>query len=115
MIEKNQLRLLAQKLTPTQRNWAVIEKEAYAAIWALQRFRHWLFGAKITLFSDHNPLSYLCESSPKSAKLMRWYLALQEYNVRFKYRSGKSNLAADCLSRMVTCDTCDRDDPSAME
>jgi transposase InsO family protein len=92
----------SSKLTPTQCNWATIEKEAYAAIWALQRYRHWLFGAKVTLFSDHNPLSYLCESAPKSAKLMRWYLALQEYNVIFSYRAGKSNLAADCLSRMVS-------------
>jgi hypothetical protein len=99
------------KLTPTQRNWAIIEKEAYAAIWALQRFRHWLFASKITLFSDHNPLSYLCESAPKSAKLMRWYLALQEYSVNFCYRSGKSNGAADCLSRMVSYD----DDLSKLE
>jgi hypothetical protein len=92
----------SSKLTPTQCNWAVIEKEAYAAIWALQRFRHWLFASNITLYSDHNPLSFLCESAPKSAKLMRWYLALQEYCVKFCYRAGKLNSAADCLSRMVS-------------
>jgi RNase H-like domain found in reverse transcriptase len=61
----------SSKLSSSQLNWAIIEKEAYAAIWSLQKFRHWLFAAKRTLYSDHNPLSYLSESSPKSAKLLR--------------------------------------------
>ena len=101
---KKPVAFASSKLSSSQRNWAIIEKEAYAVIWSLQRFRHWLFAAKITLYSDHNPLSYLSESAPKSAKLMRWYLALQEYNVTFYYKAGKSNLAADCLSRMVSHD-----------
>ena len=89
------------KFTPTQRNWSTIEREAYAAIFALQRFKHWIFGTRVTLFSDHNPLLFLSESAPKSSKLMRWALALQEYNIDFKYRAAKLNEAADCLSRMV--------------
>jgi RNase H-like domain found in reverse transcriptase len=94
----------SSKLSSSQRNWARIEKEAFAAIWSLQKFRHWLFAAKITFYSDHNLLSYLSESAPKSAKLMRWYLVLQEYNVIFYYKAGKINLAADCISRMVSHD-----------
>jgi hypothetical protein len=58
----------SNKFTPTQCNWATIEKEAYACIWALQKYRHWLFGSVTTLYSDHNPLTYLSESSPKSAR-----------------------------------------------
>jgi len=42
---------------------------------------------------------FLTESAPKSAKLMRWSLALQSYDVIFRYKTGKSNAAADCLSR----------------
>ena len=85
------------KFTPTQRNWAVIEKEAYAAIWALQKFKQWVFGSKIILCSDHNPITYLTDLTPKSAKLMRWSLALQEFDVTFKYVAGRNNQAADCL------------------
>jgi len=66
---------------------------------ALKRYRNWLFGLRITLYSDYNPLFFLTESSPKSAKLMRWSLALGEFNVEFKYLSGKKNIVADCLSR----------------
>jgi hypothetical protein len=64
------------KLTPVQQRWATIEKEAYAALWALQKFKHWVYGKPITLYSDHNPLVYLTENATHSAKLMRWALAL---------------------------------------
>ena len=87
------------KLNPTQRAWATVEREAYAALTALKRYRNWLFGSQVTVYSDHNPLTYITECAPKSAKLMRWALALQEYNVKFAYREGKNNVAADCLSR----------------
>jgi hypothetical protein len=80
----------SSKLTPTQYNWATIEKEEHACIWALQKYRHWLFGSVTTLYSDHNPLTYLSDSSPKSAKLMRWALALQEFHIQFQYRAGIS-------------------------
>jgi hypothetical protein len=91
----------SSKFTATQLNWATVEKEAYAALWALQKFRHWIFGRNVILYSDHNPITFLTESTPKSAKLMRWALAIQEYDVTFRYRSGALNVAADCLSRNV--------------
>lgn len=90
----------SSKLTKTQSAWSTIEREAYAALLGLQKYRNWIFGSEVTVHSDHNPLLYLTESAPKSAKLMRWALALQEFSVTFKYRAGKSNAAADCLSRM---------------
>jgi hypothetical protein len=91
------------KFTPTQKNWPVIQKEAYAIIWALNKFKHWVFGAPaVTVYTDHNPLTYLTDTAPKSAKLMRWLLALQEFsNVSFCFRAGSINEAADCMSRMV--------------
>jgi len=45
-----------QKLSGLQLGWAIIEKEAYAIIWALNRFRNIVYGAHITVFCDHNPL-----------------------------------------------------------
>jgi len=88
------------KLNATQCAWSTIEREAYAALLALQKYRNWIFGSEVTVNSDHNPLLYLTESVPKSAKLMRWALALQEFSVTFKYRAGRNNVAADCLSRL---------------
>jgi len=91
----------SQKLTTTQKAWSIIEKEAYAAICALQKFRNRIFGQPTTvIYSDHNPLTYITESSTKSAKLMRWLLSLQSYNVTFKYKECLKNVVADCLSRL---------------
>lgn len=89
----------SQKLNATQRNWAVIEKEAYAALTAVRRYYNWVFGAKLVIISDHNPITYLTETAPKSSKLMRWSLALQDMNVEFKYRVGKEHVVPDTLTR----------------
>jgi len=71
-------------------------------VWlALQKFRNWIFGQPTTvIYSDHNPLTYITESSTKSAKLMRWLLSLPSYNVTFKYKEGRKNVVVDCLSRL---------------
>ena len=90
----------SMKLSTTQTHWSTIEREAFAVIWALKKFRSWIFLSKIIIFSDHNPLSFLTEAAPKSAKLTRWALALQEFNVDFRYRSGRRHAAADFLSRI---------------
>ena len=89
------------KLSGSQVSWATIEKEAYAVIWALNKFRTWIFGSHVTVFSDSNPLTYLTANVPKSAKLTRWALALQQFNISFKYTRGKDNVVADFLSRHV--------------
>ena len=91
------------KFTPTaRRSWAVIEKECYAIIWALKKFRCFIYGVSTTVITDHNPLTFLSDTAPKNSKLMRWLLAIQEFNdLHFEYRRGVDNSAADCVSRMV--------------
>jgi hypothetical protein len=91
----------SSKLSETQQRWATVEKEAYAALWALQKYKYWLYGRPVILYSDNNPVTFLTETTPKSSKLMRWQLALQEFQVEFRFRKGVNNEAADCLSRMV--------------
>ena len=86
--------------TETQKRWSVIEREAYAVIVALRKYRHWMFATIVYIYSDHNPLSFLTESVPKSAKLMRWALSLQQFSIVFQYYPGKKNVVADCLSRL---------------
>jgi len=89
----------SQKLSPTQTRWSTIEREAYAIIWALNKFRDITFGCHITLFSDHDPLRYLSENVTKSAKLTRWALALQEFDVTVCFKKGQHNsLLMVCLA-----------------
>ncbi|GFQ66376.1 retrovirus-related Pol polyprotein from transposon 297 [Trichonephila clavata] len=56
--------------------------------------------AQIQVISDHDPLTYLTNSAPHSAKLTRWALALQRYNVKVSYRRGSAHGNADALSRL---------------
>jgi len=55
------------RLTPTQRNWSTVEKEAFACIWALKKYQKWLFRSKVTTYSDHNPLTFLTQASSQSS------------------------------------------------
>ena len=90
---------VSSKLSDVQRRWSTIEKEAYAVIFALRKFDYLVFGRKIVLFSDHNPLAYLTLAIPKSAKLTRWALSLTRYNIEIRHIKGKNNVVADFLSR----------------
>ena len=66
---------------------------------AVKKYKSWLYLSKVVIHSDHNPITYLTETAPKSSKLMRWSLALAEFDIEFKYRAGKLNIPADTLSR----------------
>lgn len=90
----------SRKLTPCQTRWATIEREAYAVLSALSKFDTWVFGAQIQIVSDHNPLTYLTHRMPQGAKLARWALALQRYNLSITYRKGSKHGNADALSRI---------------
>jgi len=59
------------KLTQTQQIWAIIEKEAYACLWAQHKFTHWIFGSQVVIYSDHEPLSFLTETAPKQSCSVR--------------------------------------------
>jgi len=87
----------SQKLSGSQLGRAIIEKEAYTIIWALNRFRDIVYSARVTVFCDHNLLQYIRKSATKNAKLLRWSLSLQEFDVDIKYTKGSQNVVADCL------------------
>ena len=68
------LSFTSSKVTGSQLSWEAIEKEAYAVVWALNRFRTWCFGVPIVIYSDSNPLTYLTSNTTKSAKLVVGHL-----------------------------------------
>jgi len=70
-----------------------------AVVWALQKYKEWVFRNKVVVHSDHNPQTFLTASALKSSKLMRWSLALAQFDIEFRYKVGKENVAADALSR----------------
>jgi len=98
-VEEHPVAYASLKLTASQCAWSVNEREAFAVVWALKRFTNVVFGASITVFTNHNPLKYLSKHQ-KSVKLTTWALALQEYDFVVKYNRGSCNVVADSLFRL---------------
>ena len=94
------IQYLSKQLTPGQQKWPVIEREAYAIIFAVNKLRHFLLGSKFTIFTDHKPLRSLFTSEMKNVRVQRWAIMLAEYGCDVEYKSGKTNVIADMLSRI---------------
>ena len=89
----------SRTLTDVETRYAVIEKELLAIVFAVKRFRSYLFGTKFTVFSDHNPLQAVASLKDPHGRLARWTMFLQTFNFQVQYRPGKNNGNADALSR----------------
>lgn len=90
----------SRTLAKAEENYSTIEKELLAIVWACKYFRPYLFGHKFTLYTDHQPLTYIFNMKDPSSKLVRWRLSLEEYDYDIKYRKGSQNVVADGLSRI---------------
>lgn len=91
----------SKKLNDAERNYATVEKECLATVWAIQKFERYLYGRHFVLETDHQPLQYLQRMKPTNARLMRWALQLQPYAFTVKVIPGKDNIGADYLSRLT--------------
>lgn len=95
-------------------NYSTTEKEALAIIWAIEKFKPYLYGQKFTLVTDHKPLVFI-KNANKNGKLIRWRLELENYDYTVIYKTGKTNVVADALSRKVETNVNEISDPSDIE
>ena len=89
----------SRTLQPHERNYGITELEGLGVVWAMKHFRHYLYGHKCEVFTDHEALKSLLNTPHPSGKLARWGLTLQEFDVKIRYRPGRANASADALSR----------------
>ena len=71
---------------------------------SVQCFDYYLQGAKCTLCCDHKPLEPFLSRVMKIAKLDRWVMLLQEYNITFVHIKGKGNILVNAISGLHTLD-----------
>lgn len=79
-----------------------MEKELLAIVYALKKFRSYLLGTKVIVYSDHAALKYLFLKKEAKPRLIRWIILLQEFNLEIRDKKGAENLVADHLSRLTT-------------
>ena len=88
----------SKTLNEAQRNYTTTEKELLAVVYALDKFRAYLVGSDIVIFTDHSALKYLLTKKNAKVRLIRWVLLLQEFNLQIKDKKGVDNVVADHLS-----------------
>jgi RNase H-like domain found in reverse transcriptase/Reverse transcriptase (RNA-dependent DNA polymerase)/Integrase zinc binding domain/Integrase core domain len=96
---------VSSTLSPAEKNYSQLDREALAVIFALKKFEKYIYGHPITIFTDHKPLESLFNfkkgmPSVATARLQRWMLIVSMYECSVVYKKGSSLQNADALSRL---------------
>lgn len=89
----------SKTLTSAEQNYSTTERECMAIVWSLDYFHPYVYGAQLTIFSDHAALKSILSTKMPKGRIARWILHIQSYTFTIVHRKGM--LAADCdaLSR----------------
>ena len=91
----------SKTLNEAQHNYTTTEKELLAVVFALEKFRSYILGSPIIVYTDHSALKHLLSKKETKPRLIHWIVLLQEFDIQIKDMIGVENLVADHLSRIV--------------
>ncbi|KAG8472899.1 hypothetical protein CXB51_034781 [Gossypium anomalum] len=91
----------SRQLKPHERNYPTHDLELAAVVFALKIWRHYLYGEKCRVYTDHKSLKYLMSQKDLNLRQRRWLELLKDYELVIDYHPGKANVVADALSRKL--------------
>ncbi|KAI3795060.1 hypothetical protein L1987_37704 [Smallanthus sonchifolius] len=89
----------SRQLKIHEANYPTHDLELAAVVFALKIWRHYLYGVKFTIYSDHKSLKYFFEQKELNMRQGRWLELLKDYDCEIIYHPGKANVVAGALSR----------------
>jgi hypothetical protein len=92
----------SRQLRPHEVNYPTHDLELAAVVFALKGWRHFLYGAKCELYTDHKILKYFFTQKELNMRQQRWLELIKDYDLTINYTPGKANVVADALSRKST-------------
>jgi hypothetical protein len=98
--KKHHIAYASKTLTGPQLNCVTTKKELLAIVFAIDKFRSYLVGAKVIVYTDHAALKYLLTKKDAKLRLIRWILLLQLFDLEIKDKRGLENFVTNHLSRM---------------
>jgi hypothetical protein len=103
-LEQHPIVYLSKKLLPREQNFATVEKECYAIVWAIKRLRKYLYGTEFVIESDHRALQWLKAKKSENPRLLRWSLVLQQFMYTVNQITGKDNKwRSSCPGEITSC------------
>ncbi|KAL4339218.1 hypothetical protein GQ457_08G027450 [Hibiscus cannabinus] len=99
MQDDNFVAYASRQLKSHELNYPTHDLELAAIVFALKIWRHYLYGEKCHMFTDHKSLKYLLTQKDLNLREMRWMELLKDYDLVIDYHPGKANVVADALSR----------------
>ncbi|GJT23759.1 putative reverse transcriptase domain-containing protein [Tanacetum coccineum] len=89
----------SRQLKIHEKNYTTHDLELEAVVFALKMWRHYLYGTKCVVFTDHNSLQHILDQKELNMRQRRWLELLSDYDCKIRYHSGKANVVADALSQ----------------
>ncbi|KAJ9543867.1 hypothetical protein OSB04_023574 [Centaurea solstitialis] len=89
----------SRQLKEQEKRYPTHDLELATVVFALKIWRHYLYGVKCQIFTDHKSLKYLFEQKELNMRQRRWMELLKDYECEILYHPGKANVVADALSR----------------
>ncbi|GJU72296.1 reverse transcriptase domain-containing protein [Tanacetum coccineum] len=89
----------SRQLKTHEKNYTTHDLELGAVVFALKTWRHYLYGTKSVIYTDHKSLQHIFDQKELNMRQRRWIELFSDYECEIRYNPGKVNVVVDALSR----------------